>query len=84
MLFSKVKSTHTRRILCRVSGLVKHIQCFIELRARDLWRSALLCNEMICRTENIIDRKIEVFSSHIDDDEDNDDKDNEDYDAIAQ
>ena len=22
MLFSKVKSTHTRRILCRVSGLV--------------------------------------------------------------
>ena len=32
-LFSKVKSTHTRRILCRVSGLVFSLQGFsFEIR----------------------------------------------------
>ena len=32
VLFSKVKSTHTRRIFCRVSGLVKFLIDFFSYR----------------------------------------------------
>ena len=36
VLFSKVKITHTRRILCRVSGLVSFISLFVDAGGPDV------------------------------------------------